>query len=131
MVRELLSKEIKAFIDSNIRTIEDLEILFLVRSDPKHDWDAVEIAHKIGINPILASNHLMSLYLNGLIHHEPEKGCLSHYHYTPYPRSKEKCVRELEEVFQESPSEVVEYIGQNQGCKLWERNITTMDKKIG
>ena len=106
----MFSIELKEFIDANIRSVEALETLLLIRSDPKHAWDAIELARKIETDPISASNHLMSLYLNGLIRHESEKGRLSPYSYGPHPHAQEKRVAELEDTFRSSREEVIEYI---------------------
>ena len=113
MLKKVLSKEIKGFIDANIRSLEDLEILLLVRSDPKRNWDALVVSRELSIDPILASNHLMALYLNGLIKHDEGRGQLTHFRYSVHQHPNEKQLSELEEIFSKHRSEVVEYIGSS------------------
>ena len=130
MLKKFLSKEIKEFIDANIRSLEDLEILLLVHSDPKHDWDALEVSRKLSIDPILASNHLMALYLNGLIKHEG-RGQLTHFRYNTHQHTNEKHLSELEELFSKHRSEVVEYIDTNRRHQIQASSETFGQKKAG
>ena len=131
MFKKVLSKEIKEFIDANIRSVEDLEILLLVRSDPKHNWDALEVSSKLSIDPILASNHLMALYLNSLIKHDEGRGHLTHFRYNVHQHSNEKLLSELEQIFSKHRSEVVEYIGASRRHQIHASSETFGQKKAG
>jgi hypothetical protein len=115
-----LSSEVKEFLEANIRSIEELEILFAIRSHRQHDWDAVEVARKFGFEPLVASNYLMALYLTGLLHHQPNKGRLSHYNYEPHPRGLEKRLDEVEEAFLKFPAAIIEYLQRNENQRFWQ-----------
>jgi hypothetical protein len=114
MTNKALSKEIKAFIDSNVRTIEDLEALQLIRSDQKRKWDAVQVSREIGIDLHLASDHLTWLCSKGLLRQSRSKDGPGPYTYRAPSPGEEKLLIELENVFLNSRAEIMQHIVQNQ-----------------
>lgn len=110
----LLSTGIQTFIDENIRCVEELEVLLVLRKHPEKDWDAVDVSHELKIDPISASNYLMGLYLKGLLGHQEHKGRFYSYRYRTVPKAKDKQLSELAAAFERARSEVVDYIFTSQ-----------------
>lgn len=108
-----LSADSQKFLDEHVESEEDLQILLLLRKEPTREWDALEIAAQVGLEPIAASNRMMRLYLRGLLQHPPKTGRLFHYRHTTN-RRVEKCLSELASVFESSRLEVVNLILRKQ-----------------
>ena len=109
-----LSSEIQNFINENIRSVEELEVLLALRKRPERDWDAVDVSHELRIDPISASNYLMGLYLKGLLSHQEHKGCFYSYRYRAVPEKKDKQLAELAMAFERARTDVVDYIFASQ-----------------
>ncbi len=105
-----LSVETQEFLNRNIDQVEDLEILLLLRGEPKHEWSASEVGHSIGVDPISVGNRLMRLYLDGFLEHPDGAGRLFQYRHRRQSKLVEKCLTELAEVFAKSRMEVVNYL---------------------
>jgi hypothetical protein len=130
MVNKVLSKELKTFIDSNIRTIEDLEALLLIRSDPKRSWDVVQVSREMGIDLHLASEHLSWLRTKGLLSQNRSKGRLSPYTYKAPSPDDEKLILELANVLLNSRAEVMQHIVQKQ-IRAIEKKLSTIANNPG
>lgn len=105
-----LSKEVKTFIDENISTFEDLQVLLLMHGRPGYKWDAAAVAEQLRIDPISASSHLMKLYARGLISHKTNKGILYDFEYSPHVGNKEHQISALAAAFERARTEVIDYI---------------------
>jgi hypothetical protein len=105
-----LSTEVRAFIDKNISCYEDLQILLLLHSHPEREWDAVDVADQLRIEPFAASGYLMGLFERGLLEHPVQRGTFHSFQYTPYPDIKDKQVSELAAAFESTRLEIVDYI---------------------
>lgn len=69
-----LSSEVGTFIDENIASYEDLQILLLMHEHPGRNWNALDVAEQLRIDPLSASNHLMNLHAKGLVEHKTGRG---------------------------------------------------------
>lgn len=110
----VLSNEAQAFIDENIRSVDELEILLLLRKHPEKEWDAVDVAREIKIDPVSASNYLMGLYLKTLLGHQEHRGRFYSYRYRAHVKAKDKPLTELASAFERARSEVIDYIFTSQ-----------------
>jgi hypothetical protein len=63
----MVSSEVKAFLDSHIRSVQELEVLLFLRKNRARDWDVVEVAEQLGGDPVAISDNMMRLYLKGLL----------------------------------------------------------------
>lgn len=113
----MLSATSRNFLDKHVETVEDLEILLLLRAAPMRDWDAVDVGREIGLEPIAASNRLMRLYLNGLLDHPQKGGRLFHFRHC-VNSSSDRCLSELAAIFEKSRMEVVHHILNRQRTQL-------------
>ena len=105
-----LSSETREFLNRNIEQVEDLEILLLLRSQPKHEWSAGEVGQQIGVDPISVGNRLMRLYLDGFLDHPDGAGRLFQYRHRSKSKLAEKCLAELADIFAKSRMEFVNYL---------------------
>ena len=114
----LLSTEIKTFLDSKIDSVDELEVLLLVRTKPAKEWDALEIARELRLDPITASTLLMSLYVKGLIGHQEKKGRLNEFCYGESPKESDRPLSELATLIQRARTEVIDYVTTQQRRQL-------------
>ena len=109
----ILSQSVQKFLLQHIQSVEDLDVLMLVRSAPKKDWNASDVSESLSMDPISASNRLMGLYLQGLLTHPVGEGKLYRYRYQPH-RTLEKLANELAACYDRYRTEVCDYVSQNQ-----------------
>lgn len=62
-----LSKEIQDFINSHIRSVGNLDVLFLLSSDPTKIWTAEDVSRELRTNSNYATSQLQELKRIGLI----------------------------------------------------------------
>ena len=105
-----LSPTTKEFLDRHIEVVEDLELLLLLRSHPEKEWDAVESANHIGLEPLATSARLLHLNRQGLVHHPEKAGRLARFSLGKLPQALELGLSELALAFSKSRMEVVNHI---------------------
>lgn len=104
------SSEVKNFINDNITSYEDLQVLLLMHQHPGRNWDAADIAEHLRIEPLSASQHLMNLHQRGLIGHRDKKSPLYQYSYMRHPEPTESKICALAAAFDKARTEVVDYV---------------------
>lgn len=62
-----LSDDVRRFLDENVESLEQLEILRVLAEDPGRAWGATELAGAIQAEPATAAKHLTALGGRGLI----------------------------------------------------------------
>jgi hypothetical protein len=100
MGRVNLSEQARSFITSHLHSVEDLEVLMLVRTDPWKEWSADEISAPLQLTPVFASNRLVGLYLQGLLTHPESAGPMYRFRYCPSSRSMESITAEIALAFE-------------------------------
>jgi predicted transcriptional regulator len=110
MGQPALSAEVKGFINENISSYEDLQVLLLLRDHTGRRVNVVDVAEYLRIEPISAAKHLMNLHSRGLVAHETTRGPYYDYEYLPYPEAQEKRISAVAAAFDRARGEVVDYI---------------------
>lgn len=64
---EGLAKEVRRFIDAHITSVEQIEALLLLRSDPTKEWSAEEVAKTLYTSEESVATRLDDLYSHGLL----------------------------------------------------------------
>jgi hypothetical protein len=64
---EPFPEEIRRFLDGNIESIDQLEILRLLGEDPGREWTAAELAVAVQIEPAAVAAHLAAMRGRGLL----------------------------------------------------------------
>lgn len=62
-----LSEQLRDFITRHIFSLEQLEILLLLRSDPETRWNAVNVAKALALQPDSVAARLADLRARGFI----------------------------------------------------------------
>ncbi len=109
-----LSTETRSFLDKNIQSVDELQVLLFLRSHSDSDWDGLRVAKQLTLKPLEACNILMRLHLQGLIGHQGHTGRYFHYRYSVHPKIKERRISELAEAFEKARTEIIDYIFANQ-----------------
>jgi len=104
-----LSTEVKAFLEKNIRSPEELQVFLFLRARRDRDWDVVEVAEELGGDPVSISDNLMRLYLKGLLGHPENRERFYRYRYHPQP-AKDEVVAKVAEAFERARAEVNDFI---------------------
>lgn len=70
-----LPDEILQFISSNVRSVEQLEILRVLSEDRQREWSPVELASAVQAAPDATGVHIAELHARGLIAALPGGSC--------------------------------------------------------
>jgi hypothetical protein len=62
-----LSQEIQSFINTHIRSVGDLEVIFLLANDPKRMWSGEEVSRELRTNANYAQTQLKDLARIGVL----------------------------------------------------------------
>jgi hypothetical protein len=57
----------KKFIDKNVNSVEQLEVLLFLHDHPNKEWSATEIGRELRIDPDSAATRLADLHSQGLL----------------------------------------------------------------
>jgi hypothetical protein len=101
-------EDVRRFIVDHITSVDQLEVLLLVRGQPRTDWGAVEVSRKLYTQPEAASLRLESLHALGFVERAGDSDPVSRYH----PRTPEldQLASRLEEVYKERRVAVIALI---------------------
>lgn len=91
--------EIDEFLAAHIDTVEQLEVLLLLRQAPDRTWTAEDVAKVLYSQPASVARRLASLAKHQLLDETP--GSAPTYRYAPTPASRDAVVRSLAEVYRE------------------------------
>jgi len=99
---------VKAFIAEHIHSVEQLEVLLLLRTDPSKEWSAEAVSREIRSNPTSAAHRLSGLYAHGLLEVRQDSEPL--YRYSPRTKELEKSVTMLAHAYTLYRVKIVELI---------------------
>lgn len=77
-----IPQKVEAFVLGNINSIEQLEVLLLLRKDPDREWDADQVSSALRTNPASAAGRLSDLRSRKLLSKRRDAGQL-YYRYSP------------------------------------------------
>lgn len=69
-----LPEDVRRFLDENIESLEQLEILRVLAEDPGREWAAAELAAEIQADPSAAASHIAALAARGLVATSTRRG---------------------------------------------------------
>jgi DNA-binding MarR family transcriptional regulator len=64
---EPLPDDIRRFLDGNIETIDQLEVLRILGEKPDREWTAAELAAEVQAKPQVVATHVVALQGRGLL----------------------------------------------------------------
>ena len=101
-----LPEDVHRFLYHNIDSVEQLEVLLLLRQGPERGWTAEEIARLLYSHPSSILHRLSSLAGRGLLR-EVEPAC---YQYAPRSTELHETVRRVAEIYRERRVAVITLI---------------------
>ncbi len=113
-----LSSDLKSFLDENISSQEDLQVLLLMHENAARTWDAVDVARRLGIDPFQASRHLIHLHHKGLVEQKARRGAFSDFQYVAQTEDRQKKISTLAAAFGKAKTDVVDYIFESNRGQL-------------
>ncbi len=104
-----LPDEIRRFLEANIDSVEQLEILRLLGEDPQKDWAADVLAREVQLQPSAARPHLDALKDRGLITLTGQGAGLTARHGAATPELEAELARLLQ-VYRERPVTMINLV---------------------
>jgi hypothetical protein len=94
---EDLSPQLRAFIAAHITSVDQLEALLLLKSDPQKKWTDDEVSRRIYTSPAAVKQRLQSFVLQGLLSINRN----NEYSFSPATPDLADRVEELEKQYRE------------------------------
>jgi hypothetical protein len=101
-----VSESLAAFLQQRLASIEQIEIMLLLRSDRTRAWPATDVAQALKMPPEAAAMRLFLLASAGLLNFEPAG--VPQYRYIG---AEEELLDELAEVYEASRADVAAAVG--------------------
>jgi hypothetical protein len=92
-----LPEEVTRFIIEHLTSVDQLETLLLLRSQPERYWDAEAVGQALYTQPTAASVRLADLHRQGLLAAETQEARA--YRYAPATREIEQTISALAELY--------------------------------
>lgn len=104
-----LPEEVKHFLEANIDSVDQLEILRILGEDRQKEWSAAKMASEVQTQPQAIGSHLTALHARGLIVFETRDGDLF-CRYGPATPELEDRVNQLLQVYRERPVTMIKLV---------------------
>lgn len=108
MSKNIVSEKVKQFIFEHIDSVELLEVLLLLRSQPSAHWNADQIAQELRSSSNSVSTRINSLLKIGLLEKQP--GAQNLYQYKSSSPDFETILDELNETYKIKRQAIFELI---------------------
>jgi hypothetical protein len=92
-----LPEEVNRFIVDHINSVEQLETLLLLRSDPQKAWSADEVAHSLYTQPAAARMRLEDLQARGIL----RKSEGDRWQYSPANAETDQLIAALADLYRD------------------------------
>jgi hypothetical protein len=102
-------EEVKRFMDQNIESIEQLEILRILGEDPEKEWSATVLAREVQAPPQGIAAHLAGLHSRGLLTSVPRDKDLF-WRYGPRTPELEQMVGRLLQLYRQRPVTMINLV---------------------
>jgi hypothetical protein len=101
-------EDVRRFILDHVHSVEELEVLLLVRAEPGRVWDAEAIRQALYTSAASAARRLTDLEAAGIV--APAEGRRGQYRYRPGPPEREALLARLADVYKERRVAVISLI---------------------
>jgi DNA-binding MarR family transcriptional regulator len=102
-------EEIKRFLDENIRSVEQLEMLRVLGEVPDYEWAAAELAGRLQVQPQAVAPHLAALDSRGLLV-SAKRGADLFCRYGPRTPELEEKLGRLLQLYKERPVTMIRMV---------------------
>jgi hypothetical protein len=92
-----VSERLRTFLQQRLASLDQIEVVLLLRSDPARSWTATEVASALAMPPEPAAMRLFLLASAGLIAFEPS--AVPRYRFASVDAETSSMLQELSEVF--------------------------------
>jgi DNA-binding MarR family transcriptional regulator len=106
---EPLPEEVKKFMEANIDSVDQLEILRVLGEDPHKEWSAPDLAREVQTQPDTIDAHLAALRSRGLLITETRQADLL-CRYGPDSPEREAILTRLLQVYRERPVSMIKLV---------------------
>lgn len=104
-----LPEEVKRFLEANIDSVDQLEILRVLGEDPQKEWNAVDLAREVQSPPQSINTHLTALNARGLLFLQ-NRGADLHCRYGPHSPELVERTAQLLQVYRERPVTMIKLV---------------------
>jgi hypothetical protein len=101
-------EDVKRFVVEHIDSVEQLEVLLLLRADPSREWDAAAVSHALCTSPESVAKRLAGLRTRGLL--AGGEGDGGRYRYGPATAEHDRLAGALAEAYRERRVAVITLI---------------------
>lgn len=102
-----IPEDVRAFIVAHIASVEQLEILLLLRAHPERGWSPAELSRELYIAEESAARRIRDFHASGLLAQEAGRPI---YRYAPHDAHVSRVVESLAAVYQERRVRVINLI---------------------
>jgi hypothetical protein len=106
----LVADDVRRFIHDNINSVEQLEVLLLLRAEPHTDWNAEEVSRRLFTVPDSVSTRLEDLHALGLLKRGEGSGTTAIYCYGPQDMKSDEAIAKLDRLYRERKDTVIQLI---------------------
>lgn len=100
-----VSERLRAFLEQRLSSLDQIDVVMLLRADPSRSWTAPEVASTLHTAPETAAMRLFLLASGGLIAFEPS--AIPRYRYASIDAETNGMLQELSEVLAVSRNTVM------------------------
>lgn len=111
-----IPEEVARFIDNNVESMEQLEILRVLGEGPR-TWSAQDLAREAQIEPSLLAGHVEALQNRGLLKCEPQ-GDETGYRCAPTTPELERQLSELLLFYKQRPVSLIKLVYMRANARL-------------
>lgn len=105
----MIPDHIKKFVDQNIETIDQLEILRVLSEHRTQEWSVLHLSREVQAQPGVITNHLAALKSRGLLT-SIARGQETLWMYTAQTPELDKSVQDLLQCYQERPVTMIRMV---------------------
>jgi DNA-binding transcriptional ArsR family regulator len=102
-------EDVKQFLDANIESVEQLEILRILGDNPHQEWSVVALAREVQAKPQTIAAHLAALQARGLLTIEV-RGTEAVSRSGPSTPEREVLVQRLLELYRQRPVTMINLV---------------------
>ncbi len=104
-----LPEEVKRFLETNIDSVDQLEILRVLGENPEREWTAAALAREVQTRPEAIGPHLAALHSRGMLI-TVTRGTDLFCRYGPATPELEALVHRLLQVYRERPVTMINLV---------------------
>ena len=104
-----LPEEVKTFLEANIDSVDQLEILRVLGEDPQKEWCADDLAREVQTSPQTIGSHLSLLQARGLLTLETREGKLLSRYGPNTPELAERAAHLLQ-IYRQRPVSMIKLV---------------------